>query len=255
MAGDWLKIEVALPDKPEVWQMAGILGIDPDAVVGKLIKVWRWFDAHTENGNAHGVTYALVDSKAGVTGFAEAMALCGWLEQNGSVLSLSKFDRHNGKTAKNRSLTASRVANSRKSNANSNAECNAAIVTTPLAREEKRREEKKEDITETVPVPKPITFPKWIESIPDDQDAIPKEHHVFTYADRVGIPRDFLALAWAYFEKYYSVGNGKAKKYKSWPDHFRTAVEDGYGKLWGIDQNGAYYLTTAGKQLQLEVNA
>ena len=91
MAGDWLKVEVALPDKPEVWQIAGIIGLDPDAVVGKLIKVWRWFDAHTENGNAPGVTFALVDSKAGVTGFAEAMSLCGWLEQDFAIRRASSW--------------------------------------------------------------------------------------------------------------------------------------------------------------------
>ena len=243
MAGDWLKVEVALPDKPEVWQIAGILGIDPDSVVGKLLKVWRWFDAHTENGNATGVTFALVDSKAGVNGFAEAMCLCGWLEQNGSILSLPNFDRHNGKTAKNRALTAVRVANSKKK---ANAEGNGVSVTSALPREEKRREESKDNKT---------TFSTWIDSVPEGQDAIPQDHHVFKYADKVGLSREFLGLEWAYFEKYYTVGGGKNKKYKDWPDHFRTAVEDGYGKLWGIDQSGTYYLTTAGKQLQLEVGA
>lgn len=141
MAGDWLKVEVSLPDKPEVWRMAGILGADPDAVVGKLIKVWRWFDAHTESGNAVGVTPALVDSIAGVTGFADAMRLCGWLEHDGAILRLPHFDRHNGKTAKNRALTAKRAASFR---ANSNEESNATAVTGALPREEKRREEKKE---------------------------------------------------------------------------------------------------------------
>jgi hypothetical protein len=99
-----------------------------------------------------------------------------------------------------------------------------------------------------------VTFESWIKTVPEGTDAIPLTHHVFSYADGVGLPRDFLALAWAYFEKYYTAGNGKAKKYKSWPDHFRTAVEDGYGKLWGIGQDGSYYLTTAGKQLQIEVS-
>lgn len=138
MAGDWLKVEACLPEKPEVWQMARILGIDPDAVVGKLIKVWRWFDAHTEHGNALGVTVVLIDSLTGVTGFGEAMALCSWLEQDGSIMKLPRFERHNGKTSKNRALTAKRVAASRDK---SNAECNASIVTHALAREEKRREE------------------------------------------------------------------------------------------------------------------
>jgi hypothetical protein len=137
MSGDWLKMEVGLPEKPEVWQIAGIVGIDADSVVGKLLKVWRWFDAHTEDGNAAGVTYPLVDHVAGVTGFAEAMALCGWLIQNGSVMSVPHFDRHNGKTAKNRALTAKRVA---KCKDKGNAVGNGESVTAALPREEKRRE-------------------------------------------------------------------------------------------------------------------
>lgn len=140
MAGDWLKIEVALPQKPEVWQMAGMLGIDPDSVVGKLLKVWAWFDAHTENGDAFGVTFVMVDSIAGRNGFGEAMALCGWLEQNGSLLRLPNFDRHNGKTAKNRALTAKRMASMRNK---SDDESDAADVTSASAREEKRREDQK----------------------------------------------------------------------------------------------------------------
>jgi len=140
MSGDWMKIEVSLPEKPEVWQIAGMVNIDPDAVVGKLLKVWRWFDAHTETGNAAGVTLSLVDHVAGVTGFGEAMSLCGWLHQDGSMLVLPNFDRHNGKTAKNRALTAKRVASHK---TKSNAEDNAPIVTSALPREEKRREEQK----------------------------------------------------------------------------------------------------------------
>ena len=119
MAGDWLKMEVNLPEKPEVWQIAGILRIDPDAVVGKLLKVWRWFDAHTENGNANGVGFAVVDAAAGVVGFAEAMSLCGWLQQVGTSLQLPKFESHNGKTAKTRAETARRVAKHKAGKGNS----------------------------------------------------------------------------------------------------------------------------------------
>src|SRR5690606_21813271 len=118
-----------------------MVGVDADSVVGKLVKVWRWFDAHTEDGNAHGVTYALVDHVSGVTGFGEAMALAGWLVQDGTILRLPNFDRHNGKTAKNRALTAKRVAGHKaKGNAVANAKGNAASVSDALPREEKRRE-------------------------------------------------------------------------------------------------------------------
>lgn len=142
MAGDWLKMSVNLPDKPEVWQIAGMLAIEADSVVGKLLRVWAWFDAHTEDGNAVGVTYPLVDRVAGVAGFAEAMVFAGWLHQNGSVMTVPHFERHNGKTAKNRALTNERVAKHRKSNDESNAGSNAGTVTKTVTREEKRREEK-----------------------------------------------------------------------------------------------------------------
>jgi hypothetical protein len=138
MAGDWMKIELELPDKPEVHAMANTLNLDPDSIVGKLIRVWQWFDKHTVDGNAYGVTYSLPDRITGVTGFGEAMMFVGWLEQNDKTLTMPKFDRHTSQSAKQRALTAKRVANNRvKSNANSNDDS----VTTALPREEKRRED------------------------------------------------------------------------------------------------------------------
>lgn len=147
MSGDWMKVELDTADKPEVQYIAGTLGIDPDAVLGKLFRVWAWFDKHTENGNAVGVTYSFIDRITNVTGFAEAMALAGWLSQSGHTLVLPKFDRHNGKTAKNRALTNERVAKSRILKRESNDECNAPTVTKTVTREEKRREEKKKETT------------------------------------------------------------------------------------------------------------
>jgi hypothetical protein len=136
MAGDWIKLQKDTPDKPEVLAMAARLNIDSDAVVGKLVRIWSWFDTHTTTGNASCVTYSFLDRLAGVTGFAEQMALVGWLEQNGHDLSLTNFGYHNGETAKTRALGKNRVEKSR-----SNANSNAPTVTKPLP--EKRREEKR----------------------------------------------------------------------------------------------------------------
>ena len=146
MAGDWLKFEKSTSDKPEVWAIADELAIDPDAVVGKLLRVWAWFDEQSESGNAPSVSKSLLDRRVGVTGFCDAMVLCGWMEDDGREVSLPNFDRHNGKTAKNRSLTAKRVAKHKRK---SNAECNAAVTQTPLPREEKRREENKDTKPDT----------------------------------------------------------------------------------------------------------
>jgi hypothetical protein len=249
MSCDWLKMEVGLPEKPEVWQIAGIVGIDADSVVGKLLKVWRWFDAHTENGNAVGVTYPLVDHVAGVTGFAEAMALCGWLLQDGSTMCIPHFDRHNGKTAKNRALTAKRVA---KCKENSNAKGNDASVTHALPREEKRRDKEIPPAIAGVSLPadpkpkakRPPTITEWLASL-GDADAIPASDPVYAYAEKAGIPDDFLLLSWAEFKSAYAA-NGKRQK--DFPATYRNAVKGNWYKLWWISPEGDYRLTTAGEQ-------
>jgi hypothetical protein len=121
MAGDWIKFELTTLDKPEVCQIADMADIDPDAVVGKLMRVWGWFDQQTENGNAPSVSKKLLDRLVGVTGFCEHMKAVAWMIESEGVISLPHFDRHNGKTAKNRLLTAKRVANHKAGNGKSNA--------------------------------------------------------------------------------------------------------------------------------------
>jgi hypothetical protein len=135
MAGDWIKVQKDTPDKPEVLAVAARLGIDPDAVTGKLIRIWSWFDTHTTDGNALSVTFSFIDRMTGVTGFAEQVSMVGWLEQNGAMLTLPNFQNHNGETAKKRAQGKNRTEKHR-----SNAESNAPSVT--KASPEKRREEK-----------------------------------------------------------------------------------------------------------------
>lgn len=132
MAGDWIKFELTTLDKPEVCQIADLADIDPDAVVGKLMRVWGWFDQQTEKGNAPSVSKKLLDRAVGVSGFCEHMKSVGWMEEAGGVINLPHFDRHNGKTAKNRLLTAKRVANHKSTNAKGN----APIVSDALPKED-----------------------------------------------------------------------------------------------------------------------
>ncbi len=141
MAGEWIKFESSLPEKPETLAITAAMGwTDPDLTVGKLMRLFRWFDQQTTDGNAARVTPALLDHVLGVTGLTLAVASVGWITVTDDGLSLSKFDRHNGESAKQRAQTAKRVAK-HKGNANGNAEANATGVTSALPREEKRREE------------------------------------------------------------------------------------------------------------------
>jgi 5-methylcytosine-specific restriction endonuclease McrA len=111
VAGDWIKFECNLPEKPEVLAITAALGLDdPDATVGKLMRLFRWFDQHTTDGNAKRVTGALLDKAIGVSGLAQALIDVGWLHPSAEGMRLEKFDRHNGASAKARSETAKRVA-------------------------------------------------------------------------------------------------------------------------------------------------
>lgn len=143
MAGDWIKITKALPDKPEVWAIAEKLNLDPDAVVGKLLRVWSWFDDQSENGNALSVTRMLLDRQVGVVGFCDALAGVGWLDIEQDYIAIPNFDRHNSETAKSRALAALRAAKLRKKKQIAALELqdsNGDSVTGLLP--EKRREEK-----------------------------------------------------------------------------------------------------------------
>lgn len=164
MAGDWIKFELTTLDKPEVCQIADLADIDLDAVIGKLMRVWGWFDQQTEKGNAPSVSKKLLDRLVGVTGFCEHMKSVGWMIEVDGVISLPHFDRHNGKTAKNRSLGAKRAATHKASNGKSN----AASVTNALAREEKRREDQN-PLSAREPVDPRMPSEMTLDWVPDDK--------------------------------------------------------------------------------------
>lgn len=131
MAGDWIKVEVTLPDKPEVVRMAKMLGVDQDAICGKLLRIWAWADQNTINGTLIPVTCDFIDRATYCPGFSNAMKEVGWLEGEDGGLTFPRFDRHNGQTAKQRADTNRRVAKSRA--AKQTPEAKAEPVVTPPA--------------------------------------------------------------------------------------------------------------------------
>ena len=136
----WLKLDHTTPDKPEVLAITLAMGWDDsDLTVGKLFKLWRWFDQHTVDGNAPSVSTALLDRVIGVSGFCNSVASVGWLVVDGSRLTLPNFDKHNGQTAKDRANTAKRVAK-HAGKRSANDLTNGAGVSPPLPREEKNKD-------------------------------------------------------------------------------------------------------------------
>ena len=115
MAGDWLKIQHATPDKPEIVRMAALLDIDHNAVVGACLRLWIWADQQTVDGNGLSVTIKFIDRVTHCPDLGQAMVEVGWLTGTDGNLTLPNYDRHNGRTAKTRAQTAARVKKARDS--------------------------------------------------------------------------------------------------------------------------------------------
>lgn len=150
MAGEWIKMRLDLASDPGVNRIRRATGIDTDAIVGKLHRLWSWADVHTTDGIATGVDAEWVDGFAGVTGFAEGMIAAGWLECDTDSVRFANFDRHNGLSAKRRCAQKTRVERSRAQSVTVPALQNAHTLRTECA-PEKRREEKNKNNTNTAP--------------------------------------------------------------------------------------------------------
>lgn len=113
MAGDWIKFEHATPDKPEIFRMAAILQIDPDAVLGKLARFWCWCDQQTVDGNSLGISESVIDRVTHQPGFSAALREVDWLQARSGSLAIPHFDRHNGHSAKARASASRKKARQR----------------------------------------------------------------------------------------------------------------------------------------------
>lgn len=76
---------------------------------------------------------------------------------------------------------------------------------------------------------------------------IPADDPIFAYAAKVGLPVEFVALAWIEFKEKYAekTQTGVA----GWRQAFRNAVKGNWYRLW-YDDKGIWALTTAGVQAQ-----
>lgn len=133
MAGDWIKMRIDLKANPKVVRIASALKADRLRTVGGLYSAWCLFDAYSIDGTMEGYTLEILDEEIGFPGFAGAMKLVGWLEENEQGLVMPRFDAHNGQSAKRRAQDADRKKVSRMS---------ADEADEKRTREEKRREEK-----------------------------------------------------------------------------------------------------------------
>jgi hypothetical protein len=136
-------MRVDLHDDPAVFRLATMTMLDRFQVVGRLHAFWSWTDKHAVDGRVDGAAPHLIDTIVTHEGFADALMVVGWLSHDDRGLLIPNFERHNGRTAKERGLKNQRQARWREKDA----VVDGATSTKPSTREEKRRE----DITASTP--------------------------------------------------------------------------------------------------------
>lgn len=98
-----------------------------------------------------------------------------------------------------------------------------------------------------------ITFAEWLDQIRSSgQKAISDYLPVWDYAEKIGLPTEWVEIAWVKFrDRYLNDPGYSAKKYVDWRRTFKNAIEANWFKLW-YAKDGAFLLTTAGQQAELE---
>jgi len=223
MAGDWIKMRVDLRDDPAVFRIAEVLGIDELHVVGCLFCFWAWTDKHAVDGRVDGATSRLVDKVSMTPGFADALVSVGWLTFDESGLQIPHFDRHNGESAKERSLKNARQARWRaKKDSSVDGQASTTASTTASTREEKRREDTSSLRSEVDTASKR----RRKTTLPDD----------FCISDRVrewAGERGFNRLD-EHLDAFKRKAIAKGYAYASWDDAFMEAIREDWAKLRNI---------------------
>lgn len=142
---DWLKVQKHTWRKAEIRQVARILGVSLGDAFLAWFRLWSVLDELSADGNIAYYTEDDADADAGAAGAGKAFAAVGWLLFDAAGCTVVNFGRHNGASAKARSLKAERQRRWRASDVDAvpSTDVDAGPSTRPSTREEKRREEKK----------------------------------------------------------------------------------------------------------------
>lgn len=91
------------------------------------------------------------------------------------------------------------------------------------------------------------TFPEWAAEVKaNGEKLIRDDDPIIDHTNNIGVPFEFLAVAWYAFKDQYT--NDNLKKQKDWRQYFRNAIKGDWLKIWAFNQQGECYLTTKGKQ-------
>lgn len=96
---------------------------------------------------------------------------------------------------------------------------------------------------------KSVTLSQWIVGVHERGERLMSDYEPLTaYAEKVGLPADWVELAWLQFRDRYTTDEKcKRKRYADWRRVFKRAVEENWMKIWFYsDADKQFRLTTVG---------
>lgn len=98
-----------------------------------------------------------------------------------------------------------------------------------------------------------VTLKTFMENCKANGESVIADYQpLLTYAGSVNLPEELLALCWQEFKsRYLPDGPSATKRYKDWRIVFLTAVKENWLKIWWVEPDGTFSLTTRGKQAEM----
>lgn len=264
------RIQTTLPAHPKTKRLLRALGGEGGWY---LVRLFLWAAENRSDGDLTGISdediELAIDWPGAPRTFVDALHACGfvegpegargihdWADHNGwacgAAMRAAKarwnaIKRHHGEAAADRQVPEYRATSSATSNAPSNRPALQLIASSNAPSPSPSPSPSKRETPPKRPGGASIELRTFIEQCSArGEKVIPDDDPVFAFADSIDLPREFVALAWAWF-KAAMVG----KRQRDWRAHFRNAVKGVWPKYWYHSDDGGWSLTTAGKQAQL----
>lgn len=150
MSIDWIHVQIGLVRKPEVVAIAMATGRSVHEVAGLLVDFWGWLSLHSCNGSVtlpRCSDVTLCSVVGGDVQFWAEVRNAGWLENNAGIITIPKWDRWNGSSAKTRLLNRERQERFRQKERKNPVTENKRKRNAPLLPEERRGDENTHPLT------------------------------------------------------------------------------------------------------------
>ncbi len=120
MAGEWLPIDIALDQKPEVQELIDITGEPVEVVCYRLWKLWGWASLNSDDGTVRTTPARLGRTCGGDGRFWQAVETVGWIRfAEAGTAEIPGWGRRFSQSAKARALHLERAGRARQTCAES----------------------------------------------------------------------------------------------------------------------------------------